>query len=306
MPGLSTALIALVRRDMRLVVRHPSEAIHPVMFFVIVVALFPFGVGPDPLLLRTIGPGVIWVGALLATLLSLDALFRSDFDDGTLEQMALSGHPLTVLVLGKVFVHWCATGLPLLIVTPLLGLLLGTTAQVQLPLLAALALGTPTLSLIGAVGTALTVGIRRSGLLLTLLVLPLYVPVIIFGASVVLAAESGLPLLIVTPLLGLLLGMTAQIQLTLLAALALGTPTLSLVGAVGTALTLGIRRSGLLLTLLVLPLYVPVLIFGASVVLAAEAGLPTAGHFYILGAMMILALALAPLAASAALRISLN
>jgi len=225
MPGLSTALIALVRRDMRLVVRHPSEAIHPVMFFVIVVALFPFGVGPDPLLLRTIGPGVIWIGALLATLLSLDALFRSDFDDGTLEQMALSGHPLTVLVLGKVFVHWCAT---------------------------------------------------------------------------------GLPLLIVTPLLGLLLGMTAQIQLTLLAALALGTPTLSLVGAVGTALTLGIRRSGLLLTLLVLPLYVPVLIFGASVVLAAEAGLPTAGHFYILGAMMILALALAPLAASAALRISLN
>jgi len=193
MPGLSTALIALVRRDMSLVVRHPSEVIHPVMFFVIVVALFPFGVGSDPLLLRTIGPGVIWVGALLATLLSLDALFRSDFDDGTLEQMALSGHPLTVLVLGKVFVHWCATGLPLLIVTPLLGLLLGTTAQVQLTLLAALALGTPTLSLIGAVGTALTVGIRRSGLLLTLLVLPLYVPVLIFGASVVLAAESGLP-----------------------------------------------------------------------------------------------------------------
>jgi heme exporter protein B len=210
---------------MRLVVRHPSEVIHPVMFFVIVVALFPFGVGSDPLLLRTIGPGVIWVGALLATLLSLDALFRSDFDDGTLEQMTLSGHPLTVLVLGKVFVHWCATGLPLLIVTPLLGLLLGTTAEVQL---------------------------------------------------------------------------------TLLAALALGTPTLSLIGAVGTALTVGIRRSGLLLTLLVLPLYVPVLIFGASVVLAAEAGLPTAGHFYSLGAMMILALALAPLAASAALRISLN
>jgi len=178
---------------MRLVVRHPSEVIHPVMFFVIVVALFPLGVGSDPLLLRTIGPGVIWVGALLATLLSLDALFRSDFDDGTLEQMALSGHPLTVLVLGKVFVHWCATGLPLLIVTPLLGLLLGTTAQVQLTLLAALALGTPTLSLIGAVGTALTVGIRRSGLLLTLLVLPLYVPVLIFGASVVLAAEAGLP-----------------------------------------------------------------------------------------------------------------
>ena len=178
---------------MRLVVRHPSEVIHPVMFFVIVVALFPFGVGSDTLLLRTIGPGVIWVGALLATLLSLDALFRSDFDDGTLEQMALSGHPLTVLVLGKVFVHWCATGLPLLVVTPLLGGLLGMAGEVQLTLLGALALGTPTLSLIGAVGTALTVGIRRSGLLLTLLVLPLYVPVLIFGASVVLAAEAGLP-----------------------------------------------------------------------------------------------------------------
>ena len=225
MSGLSTALIALIRRDMHLVVRHPSDIAHPVMFFVIVVALFPFGVGSDPLLLRTIGPGVIWVGALLATLLSLDALFRSDFDDGTLEQMALSGHPLTVLVLGKIFVHWCATGLPLLVVAPLLG---------------------------------------------------------------------GL------------LGMTGEVQLTLLGALALGTPTLSLVGAVGTALTVGIRRSGLLLTLLVLPLYVPVLIFGATVVLAAEAGLPTVGHFYILGAMMILALALAPLATSAALRISLN
>ena len=225
MPGLANAFLALIRRDVRLVARHSSEVAHPVMFFVIVVALFPFGVGSDPVLLRTIGPGIIWVAALLATLLALDALFRSDFDDGTLEQMALSGHPLAVLVLGKVFVHWCAT---------------------------------------------------------------------------------GLPLLVATPLLGLFLGMTGELQLTLLAALALGTPTLSLIGSVGTALTVGIRRSGLLLTLLVLPLYVPVLIFGASVVLAADSGLPTAGHFYILGAMMVLALALAPLAASAALRISLN
>lgn len=225
MPGLTNAFLALIRRDARLVARHSSEVAHPVMFFVIIIALFPFSVGSDPVLLRTIGPGIIWVAALLATLLALDALFRSDFDDGTLEQMALSGHPLAVLVLGKVFVHWCAT---------------------------------------------------------------------------------GLPLLVATPLLGLFLGMTGELQLTLLAALALGTPTLSLIGSVGTALTVGIRRSGLLLTLLVLPLYVPVLIFGASVVLAADSGLPTAGHFYILGAMMVLALALAPLAASAALRISLN
>jgi len=224
-PSLATAFLALIHRDVRLVARHSSEVVHPVIFFVIVVALFPFGVGSDPALLRTIGPGIIWVAALLATLLALDALFRSDFDDGTLEQMVLSGHPLAVLILGKVLVHWCAT---------------------------------------------------------------------------------GLPLLVATPLLGLLLGMTGELQLTLLAALALGTPTLSLIGSVGTALTVGIRRSGLLLTLLVLPLYVPVLIFGASVVLAADAGLPTAGHFYFLGAMMVLALALAPLAASAALRISLN
>jgi len=223
--GLATALHALIRRDVRLVVRHSSDVAHPVMFFIIVVAVFPFGVGSDPALLSKIGPGIIWVGALLATLLSLDALFQSDFEDGTLEQMMLSGHPLTVLVLGKVFVHWCTT---------------------------------------------------------------------------------GLPLLIATPLLGLFLGMTTEVQLTLLAALALGTPTLSLIGSVGTALTVGIRRGGLLLTLLVLPLYIPVLIFGASVVLAADAGLPTAGHFYFLGAMMVLALALAPLATSAALKISLN
>ena len=162
------------------------------MFFVIVVAVFPFGVGSDPALLSKIAPGIIWVGALLATLLSLDALFRSDFEDGTLEQMVLSGHPLTVLVLGKVFVHWCATGLPLLIATPLLGLFLGMTVEVQLTLLSALALGTPTLSLIGSVGTALTVGIRRSGLLLTLLVLPLYVPTLIFGAEVARRGAIGL------------------------------------------------------------------------------------------------------------------
>ncbi|HCK77122.1 MAG TPA: heme exporter protein CcmB [Gammaproteobacteria bacterium] len=193
MPGLSHALLALIRRDVRLVVRHPSEVAHPVMFFIIVVAVFPFGVGSDPALLREIAPGIIWVGALLATLLSLDALFRSDFEDGTLEQLALSGHPLTILVLGKVFVHWCATGLPLLIATPLLGLFLGMTTETQLTLLTALVLGTPTLSLIGSVGTALTVGIRRGGLLLTLLVLPLYVPVLIFGASGVLAANAGLP-----------------------------------------------------------------------------------------------------------------
>ncbi len=192
-PTLGNASLALVRRDVRLVIRHRSEIANPVLFFIIVVALFPFGVGSDPGQLALIGPGIIWVAALLATLLALEGLFRSDFEDGTLEQMALGLHPLSVLVLSKVFVHWCATGLPLLIATPLLGILLNMSVTTQMTLLAALALGTPTLSLIGAVGMALTVGVKRGGLLLTLLVLPLYIPVLIFGASVVLAAEAGLP-----------------------------------------------------------------------------------------------------------------
>ena len=192
-PTLANALAALVRRDIRLVVRHRFEIANPVLFFIIVVTLFPFGVGSDPAQLALIGSGIVWVAALLATLLALEGLFRSDFEDGTLEQMALGLHPLSALVLGKVFVHWCATGLPLLIAAPLLGILLNMSVTGQLTLLAALALGTPTLSLIGAVGMALTVGVKRGGLLLTLLVLPLYVPVLIFGSSVVLAAEAGLP-----------------------------------------------------------------------------------------------------------------
>jgi|TARA_B110000196_G_scaffold16501_1_gene13016 heme exporter protein B len=192
-PTLANALAALVRRDIRLVVRHRFEIANPVLFFIIVVTLFPFGVGSDPAQLALIGSGIVWVAALLATLLALEGLFRSDFEDGTLEQMALGLHPLSALVLSKVFVHWCATGLPLLIAAPLLGILLNMSVTGQLTLLAALALGTPTLSLIGAVGMALTVGVKRGGLLLTLLVLPLYVPVLIFGSSVVLAAEAGLP-----------------------------------------------------------------------------------------------------------------
>ena len=192
-PTLANALAALVRRDIRLVVRHRFEIANPVLFCIIVVTLFPFGVGSDPAQLALIGSGIVWVAALLATLLALEGLFRSDFEDGTLEQMALGLHPLSALVLGKVFVHWCATGLPLLVAAPLLGILLNMSVTGQLTLLAALALGTPTLSLIGAVGMALTVGVKRGGLLLTLLVLPLYVPVLIFGSSVVLAAEAGLP-----------------------------------------------------------------------------------------------------------------
>jgi len=193
MSGLASIFSAVVKRDLRLVARRMSEMAHPVLFFIIVVSLFPFGVGSDPLQLAKIGSGIIWVGALLATLLALEGLFRSDYDDGSLEQIILSGQPLTVLVLAKVFVHWCATGLPLIVVTPLLGVFLDLDGQVLIALLASLALGTPTLSLIGAVGIALTVSIKRSGLLLTLLVLPLYIPVLIFGAGVAVAAQAGLP-----------------------------------------------------------------------------------------------------------------
>ncbi|NIP72007.1 MAG: heme exporter protein CcmB, partial [Gammaproteobacteria bacterium] len=179
----------------------------------LVVSLFPLGMTPESELLRTLAPGVIWVAALLATLLSLDRMFRSDFEDGALEQMLLAPHPVTVLVLAKVLAHWLVTGLPLLVVAPLLGVLLALPGQALGPLL---------------------------------------------------------------------------------------------VGAIGVALTVGLRKGGALLSLVVLPLYVPVLIFAASAVDAAAAGLPVIGHFYVLGALLVLALTLAPLAAAAALRISVN
>jgi heme exporter protein B len=163
------------------------------VFFVIVVSVFPFGVGSNPDQLAAIGPGIVWVGALLATLLALDNLFRSDFDDGSLEQLILSEHPLSVLILGKILVHWCVTGLPLIIVTPLLGVLLGLDTPTLIILMGSLLLGTPTLSLVGAIGSALTISIRRAGLLVTLLVLPLYIPILIFGAGAASAAQSGLP-----------------------------------------------------------------------------------------------------------------
>jgi heme exporter protein B len=159
----------------------------------LVVSLFPFALGPQPEVLARIAPGVIWVALLLAGLLSLDTLFRGDLEDGSLEQLMLAPHPLSLLVGCKILVHWLSTALPLVLATPLLAALL-YLPQEQLPvLLASLALGTPLLSLIGAVVVALTVGMRRSGMLLALLALPLYVPVLIFGAGSVMAAAQGLP-----------------------------------------------------------------------------------------------------------------
>jgi len=190
----STAFMLLLRRDLILAFRRRSELLNPLLFFVLVTAMFPLGIGADPVLLKAIGQGVIWVAALLASLLSLDAMFRSDFEDGSLEQYLLSAHPVSILVLAKVLAHWLVTGLPLLIIAPLLGVLLDLPVDSIKVLMLTLALGTPVLSLIGSIGVALTVGLRRGGMILSLLVLPLYVPVLIFAANAVETAAAGLPI----------------------------------------------------------------------------------------------------------------
>jgi heme exporter protein B len=187
------AFIAVLRRDYLLVWRRRGDAVQPVLFAVLIVTLFPLALGPEQQTLARIAPGIIWVAMLLAGLMSLDTLFRSDLDDGSLEQFLLAPQPLAVLVFAKITVHWSTTALPLLIATPLLGELLFLPAELLGPLWLSLALGTPLLSLIGAVVVALTVGMRRSGMLLALLALPLYVPVLIFGAGSVMAAAEGLP-----------------------------------------------------------------------------------------------------------------
>lgn len=191
--SLARAFFAVIRRDLVLALRRRSEIANPLLFFILVITLFPLGIGAQPHLLQAIAPGIIWVSALLAAMLSLDSLFRSDFDDGSLEQILLSQHPTSVLVLGKIVAHWLVTGLPLLIVAPLLAVFLGMPNHALGILLLTLLLGTPVLSLIGAIGVALTVGLRRGGMILSLLVLPLYVPVLIFAGNAVQMASSGLP-----------------------------------------------------------------------------------------------------------------
>lgn len=191
--SLTTAFFAIIRRDLLLAFRRRAELANPLLFFVMVVTLFPLAVGAQPNLLQAMAPGVIWVAALLAALLSLDNLFRSDFEDGSLEQLLLSPHSLSILVLGKILAHWLVTGLPLLLVAPLLALFLGLPQAAMGTLWLTLILATPLLSLIGAIGVSLTVGLRRGGMILSLLVLPLYVPVLIFASSAVDRAASGLP-----------------------------------------------------------------------------------------------------------------
>ncbi len=191
-PRLGRALRTVLVRDLTLALRRRGELANPLVFFVVVVTMFPLGLGPEVDLLARIAPGILWVAALLAALLSLEAMFHPDYQDGSLEQLLLTPHPLAVLVIAKVFAHWLTTGLPLLVLAPLLGVLLQLPESATGVLVISLALGTPTLSFIGAIAVALTVGLRRGGVLLSLLTLPLYVPVLIFGAGAVDSAAGGL------------------------------------------------------------------------------------------------------------------
>ena len=188
-----SAFLAVVHRDLRLALRQGMDSVMVVMFFVIAVVLFPFGVGPEPGTLARIAAGVIWVAALLSSMLSLERLFQADYEDGSLELLALSPVALEWAVVAKVAAHWLTTGLPVLIAAPLLAVLMQLPTDGFGILLAALALGTPTLSLIGAIGASLILGSRRGGVLLSLLILPLYIPVLIFGVSAIDAAIGGFP-----------------------------------------------------------------------------------------------------------------
>jgi heme exporter protein B len=189
LPGL---LGLVIHRDLVLAMRRRADVLTTLIFFVMVVSLFPLGVGPDPDMLRKMASGVVWVAALLASMLSLGRLFSADYLDGTLEQMMLVPQSLSMLVLGKIIAHWMVSGLPLVLMAPVLGLQFDMSAESLQVLIVALLLGTPVLSMVGAVGAALTLGLRGGGVLVSLLVLPLCIPVLIFGTTAVEAATSGM------------------------------------------------------------------------------------------------------------------
>jgi len=203
---LNGVWITVLRRDLLLAFRRRSDVATTLFFFLIVSSLFPLGIGPEPAVLSSIAPGVLWVAALLAGMLSLTRLFATDFADGSLEQMLLAPQPLTLMVTAKVLAHWLVCGLPVVVLAPLIGLQYALQNDALFVLIISLLLGTPALSLIGAIGAALTLGVRGSGLLMALLVLPLYIPVLIFGAGAVAASQHG---------------MSAQAHLSLLAACSL-------------------------------------------------------------------------------------
>ncbi|WP_369601770.1 heme exporter protein CcmB [Hahella sp. SMD15-11] len=191
--SVSAAFAAQLRRDLLLSFRRRQDLANPLIFFVIVVSLFPLGVTPDKAFLSQAAAGVIWVAALLATLLSLDGLFRADYEDGALEQMVIAPQPLFMIVLAKTLAHWLVTGLPLLLLSPVLSIMMYLPGDAIGVLMLSLLVGTPVLSLVGAIGAALTVGLRVGGVLVSLLVLPLYIPVLIFGTGTVQMAINGQP-----------------------------------------------------------------------------------------------------------------
>jgi len=202
----------IIRRELLIAFRRQADIFNPLWFFIIVITLFPLSIGPEPELLSRIAPGIVWVAALLAALLSLERLFRDDFQDGSLEQMMIMPVPLPVVALSKVIAHWLLTGVPLILISPLLAILLSLDFNTWLAVVATLLLGTPTLSFIGAIGVALTVGLQKGGVLLSLLVLPLYIPILIFATSAIDAAA---------------LGMAYNGQLAILAAMLVGGMTLT-------------------------------------------------------------------------------
>ena len=183
----------IIKRELQIAMRKQAEILNPLWFFLIVITLFPLIIGPDPKLLSRIAPGVAWVAALLSALLSFERLFRDDFIDGSLEQIMLTSQPLALTALSKVLAHWLLTGLPLILLSPIAALLLSLEKSIWWALVLTLLLGTPVLSCLGAIGVALTVGLRKGGVLLSLLVVPLFIPVLIFSASVLDAAGLNLP-----------------------------------------------------------------------------------------------------------------
>ncbi|MFA7351719.1 MAG: heme exporter protein CcmB [Methylotenera sp.] len=203
---MNRAWVTIFKRDILLALRRRSDVATTLFFFLIVASLFPLGIGPEPAVLSSIAPGVLWVAALLAGMLSLTRMFASDFSDGSLEQMLIAPQPLPMLVIAKVLAHWIVCGLPVVLLAPMIGLQYALPNDALLVLVLSLLLGTPALSLIGAIGAALTLGVRGSGLLIALLVLPLYIPVLIFGAGAVAASQHG---------------MSAEAHLSLLAAFSL-------------------------------------------------------------------------------------
>lgn len=188
---LYSSLKVVLRRDLLIAFRKRSDIVNPLLFFVMVAIMMPMGLSPEPRILSALAPGLIWVIALLAMLLSVDGLFRSDYEDGALEQLILSPQPLYFIVLIKILVHWLTTGLPLTLMAPLLGLLLFLPTEGFLPMVLSLLMGTANLSLVGAIGAALTVSLRTGGILLSLIVIPFYIPVLVFGVAAIVSAIGG-------------------------------------------------------------------------------------------------------------------